>query len=207
LAAAGTLRIGLMGGTFDPIHVAHLVAAEAALEQHRLDRVVFIPTGQPPHKPTDRLTPAEHRYQMVALATASNPRFEVSRVELERPGLSYTVDTLDRLRLLYPPGTDFFFITGTDAILSVETWREPERLFSLCRFIAAGRPGFSRRETESELRRLEEKFGATILEVECPALAVSSSDLRRRVAEGRSIRYLVPELVEAYIQKHGLYRP
>ncbi|MCL6580693.1 MAG: nicotinate-nucleotide adenylyltransferase [Firmicutes bacterium] len=196
-----------MGGTFDPIHVAHLVAAEAALEQHRLDRVVFIPTGQPPHKPTDRLTPAEHRYQMVALATASNPRFEVSRVELERPGPSYTVDTLERLRLLYPPSTDFFFITGTDAILSVETWREPERLFSLCRFIAAGRPGFSRHEAERELRRLEEKFGVTILEVECPALDVSSSDIRRRVAEGRSIRYLVPELVEAYIQKHGLYRP
>lgn len=201
------LRVGLMGGTFDPIHVAHLVCAEAALEQLALDKVVFIPANVPPHKQQKKITPAEDRYNLVVLATASNPRFEVSRIELDRPGPSYTLDTLEEMRRRSAPGTELFFITGTDAILGVESWHNPDRLFQLARFAAAPRPGVPRETVEEELRRLEKRFGQRIVIVECPALDISSSDLRRRAASGRPIKYLVPEAVEAYILKHGLYRP
>lgn len=200
-------NVGLMGGTFDPVHLAHLVMAEAALQQHGLDKVIFVPTGLPPHKQGKPITPAEHRYNLVALATATNPRFEVSRIELERGGLSYTVDTVEEMRRRLPPGAGIFFITGTDAILQVESWHRPERLFELCRFIAAQRPGYPRQLAHDGLRRLEQRYGQTIFEVDSPVLDISSSDLRRRTADGRSIKYLVPEAVEAYIQKHGLYRP
>jgi len=196
-----------MGGTFDPIHLAHLVTAEAAVEQFGLDRVIFIPTGSPPHKQGHPVTPAEHRYNMVVLATRSNPRFEVSRVELERDGPSYTVDTLAEMKRRLPPGTRLFFITGADAIIEIETWRDPERLFSLCQFIAAHRPGFPVHFIQEGLRQLEERFGCRILEVDAPALEVSSTDIRRRVRESRSIRYLVPEAVEDYIRGNGLYLP
>jgi len=201
------LRVGLMGGTFDPIHVAHLVCAEAALEQLALDKVVFIPANVPPHKQQKKITPAEDRYNLVVLATASNPRFEVSRIELDRPGPSYTLDTLEEMRRRSAPGTELFFITGTDAIVGVESWHNPDRLFQLARFAAAPRPVVPRETVEEELRRLEKRFGQRIVIVECPALDISSSDLRRRAASGRPIKYLVPEAVEAYILKHGLYRP
>jgi len=200
------LKIGLMGGTFDPIHLAHLVTAEAALEQYRLERVIFVPTGFPPHKKDQRVTQAEHRHSLVVLATASHPRFEVSRVEIDRPGPSYTADTLEEMRRRLPQGTELYFITGADAIIDVGTWREPERLFALCRFIAAPRPGWSQETAQTGLRRLEERFGCEILEIQSRAMDISSSEIRRRVAAGQSIRYLVPEVVEAYIQKHGLYR-
>ncbi len=200
------LRVGLMGGTFDPIHLAHLACAEAALEQLDLSRVIFIPTRVPPHKQGKTITPTEHRYNLVTLATASNPRFEVSRVEMEREGPSYTVDTLEEMKRRLPPGTELFFITGTDAILEVGTWHDPERLFDLCRFVAVPRPGYPRQGAADELIALERCFGHKIAVVSCPALDISSSDLRSRVAGGRPIKYLVPEAVEAYIQKHGLYR-
>jgi len=201
------MRVGLMGGTFDPIHVAHLVCAEAAMEQHGLAKVVFIPTNVPPHKQGKPITPAENRFDFVTLATASNPRFEVSRIELEREGPSYTVDTLEEMKRRFPPGTEFFFITGTDAILEIESWHNPDRLFDLCQFVAAPRPGYSRQAAAEELGRLERRFGRRILLVDCAALDISSSDLRRRAAARRSMKYLVPEPVEAYIQKHELYRP
>jgi len=200
------LKVGLMGGTFDPIHLAHLVTAEAALEQYRLERVIFVPTGFPPHKKDQRVTQAEHRHSLVVLATASHPRFEVSRVEIDRPGPSYTADTLEEMRRRLPQGTEIYFITGADAIIDVGTWREPERLFELCRFIAAPRPGWSQETAQAGLRRLEERFGCEILEIQSRTMDISSSEIRRRVAAGQSIRYLVPEVVEAYIQKHGLYR-
>ncbi len=195
-----------MGGTFDPVHLAHLITAEAALEQYRLDKVVFIPAGLPPHKQDHLITAAEHRYNLVTLAIASNPRFEASRVEIDREGPSYTVDTVEEMRRRLPRGAEIFFITGADAVLQVETWRSPGRLFELCQFIAAPRPGYPRPGVRNGLNRLERIFGHDILEVDIPALDISSSDLRQRVAEGRSIRYLVPEAVRAYIQEHGLYR-
>jgi nicotinate-nucleotide adenylyltransferase len=207
LGLDGCLPIGLMGGTFDPIHLAHLVMAEAAHEQFGLWKVIFVPAGLPPHKQGKNITSAEHRYNMVALATAANPRFEVSRIELEREGPSYTVDTVEEMRRRLSPETEIHFITGADAILEVETWREPERLFGACRFVAAPRSSYPRQAAGVGLRRLEQRYGQAILEVESPVLDISSSNLRRRVAAGRSIKYLVPEAVEAYIQKHGLYRP
>lgn len=196
-----------MGGTFDPIHIAHLVTAEAALEQFGLDKVIFVPAGLPPHKLDHVITPAEHRYNMVALATASNKRFEVSRIEIERPGPSYSVDTVEEMRRRQPENTKLYFITGVDAILDIETWHRPERLFQLCHFIAAQRPGYSQQAAPEIMWRLGQRYGCQILLVDAPAIAISSSDLRRRASDGRSIKYLVPEAVEDYIQKHGLYRP
>ncbi|MEW6032302.1 MAG: nicotinate-nucleotide adenylyltransferase [Bacillota bacterium] len=206
VAGRQVARVGLMGGTFDPIHLAHLVTAEAALEQYQLDKVIFIPTGLPPHKQDHPVTDAEHRFNMVTLAAAGNERFEVSRIEIEREGPSFTVDTLEEMARRLPPGSRLYFITGADAILGIESWREPDRLFRLCRFIAALRPGIPVERAREGLRRLEERYSSRILEVEAPALDISSSDIRRRVTASRSIRYLVPDAVEAYIRKHGLYR-
>ncbi len=198
--------IGVMGGTFDPIHLAHLVTAEAAVEQFGLAKVIFVPAREPPHKRGLVITPAEHRYNMVELAVRSNDRFEVSRAELDRDGPSYTVDTLEELRASYPSGTRLYFITGADAILDIDTWRHPERLFELCTFIAAERPGLSREAVREGLRELERRYGVSILRVNVPAMGISSTDIRQRARSGRSIRYLVPEAVEEYIRRHGLYR-
>jgi nicotinate-nucleotide adenylyltransferase len=199
--------LGLMGGTFDPIHLAHLVTAEGVFEQFALDKIIFIPTGVPPHKRSHVVTAARHRFEMVRLATAGNPRFEVSRVEIDREGLSFTVDTLQEMKTLNPPGSRLYFITGTDAILGVETWREPERLMRMCQFIAVQRPGLDPEAARQGLDRLEERYNCRILRADVPAIDTSSSDIRRRVGELRSIRYLVPEAVETYIHEHGLYRP
>jgi len=196
-----------MGGTFDPIHLAHLVTAQAALEQFGLDRVVFVPAGRPPHKLDHAISPAEDRYNMVVLATQTNPSFEVSRVEIDREGPSFTVDTVEELRGRVPDDTTLYFITGTDAILGLDTWREPGRLVTLCQFVAAPRPGYPGRGAKDGLGRLEATYGCRFLDVDVPALDISSSDLRRRVSEGRTIKYLVPEPVEDYILSHGLYRP
>lgn len=197
--------IALMGGTFDPIHIAHLVTAEAAVEQFGLDRVLFVPAGQPPHKRDLPVTSPLHRLAMVRLATRSNPRFEVSSLEFDREGPSYTVDTLAVLREQLPYGTRLYFITGADAIINVETWREPERLFRLCHFIAAHRPGFPTHAIREGLRGLERRYATRVLEVQAPAFEVSSTDIRQRVRDGRTIRYLIPEAVEEYIYAHGLY--
>jgi nicotinate-nucleotide adenylyltransferase len=195
-------RLGVMGGTFDPIHYGHLVTAEEALEQFRLDEVVFVPTGQPWMKEHEVVSPAEDRYLMTVIATASNPKFSVSRMEVDREGPTYTVDTLRSLREEHGAGTDLFFVSGADAILEILQWREPEELFDLAHFIAATRPGY-------DLAHFEE--GATALTSEVtvmhvPALAISSTDIRARIAGGHPIRYLVPEGVKSYVEKAGLYR-
>ncbi len=201
------LSLGLMGGTFDPIHLAHLVTAEAALEQFGLDKVIFVPTGFPPHKQGQVVTPAEHRYQMVVLATESNPRFEVSRTEIDRKGLSFTVDTVTEVKESLPPGSHLYFITGADAILDIENWREPDRLLEKCTFIAAPRPGYPDPLARQGLERIEARYGCRILTVDAPRLDISSRDIRHRVRDFRTIRYLVPQAVEAYIEAYGLYRP
>jgi len=198
--------LGLMGGTFDPIHLAHLVTAESVFEQFGLDKVIFIPTGIPPHKRHYPVTPAHHRYEMVRRAADGNPRFEVSRVEVDREGLSFTVDTLVDMTSKLPPGTNLYFITGTDAILGIETWREPERLMAMCPIIAVQRPGLHPDLAREGLERLEARYNCRILRADVPAVDISSSDIRRRVGEMRTIRYLVPDAVEAYIRHHGIYR-
>ncbi len=193
-----------MGGTFDPIHYGHLVTAEEALVQFNLDKVVFMPTGTPAAKTHQVVTPAEHRYLMTVLATAPNPDFEVSRVEVDRPGVTYTVDTLRALRAQHGVTTELFFVTGADAMWEILTWKDPEEVAGLATFIAATRPGYDLAEGLALHRG--GAAGFRIEHIEVPALAISSTDLRRRVAERRPIRYLTPEPVVAYIEKHRLYR-
>jgi nicotinate-nucleotide adenylyltransferase len=195
-------RLGVMGGTFDPIHYGHLVTAEEALQQFELDGVVFVPTGRPWMKEHEKVSPAEDRYLMTVVATASNPLFRVSRMEVDRDGTTYTVDTLRGIRAEFGDHTDLFFITGADAVLEIFQWKDPQELFDLAHFIAATRPGFDIADFEAHAETRHP--GITVMNV--PALAISSTDIRARIAHGRPIRYLVPEGVKSYIEKAGLYR-
>lgn len=193
-----------MGGTFDPIHYGHLVTAEEALVQFNLDSVVFMPTGMPVRKTHARVSAAEDRYLMAVLATASNPDFTVSRMEIERPGPTYTVDTLEALHERYGHTADLFFITGADAVWEMLTWKDASRYEDLAVFIAATRPGC---DLEGARRAHAEAASAVRIEfMEVPALAISSTDIRERVASRRPVRYLLPEAVADYIAKNGLYR-
>jgi nicotinate-nucleotide adenylyltransferase len=195
-------RLGVMGGTFDPIHYGHLVTAEAALAEFELDEVVFVPTGQPWMKADRDVAAPEDRYLMTVIATSSNPRFSVSRIEIERDGPTYTVETLQELRRQRREGVELFFITGADAILEIFQWKHPDEALSLAHFIAATRPGYDAARFEREAPTSHPKISVMTV----PALAISSSDIRRRVREGRPIRYLVPEGVQTYIEKSQLYR-
>jgi nicotinate-nucleotide adenylyltransferase len=201
LVTAAERRVGVMGGTFDPIHHGHLVAAEEARWQFGLDRVVFVPTGQPWQKAAG-VSDAEDRYLMTVIATASNPAFSVSRLEIDSPGPTYTVDTLRRLRADLDPDVRLFFVTGADAVLQILTWKDPDEVLALAELIAASRPGH-------DLADLAEKVPAAagrVHPMRIPALAISSTDIRARVAVGAPIQYLVPEGVARYIEKRGLYR-
>ena len=200
---ASRRRLGVMGGTFDPIHHGHLVTAEEALWQFNLAEVVFVPTGQPWMKADREVTTAEHRYLMTVIATASNPRFSVSRVEVDRHGPTYTVDTLEELRRQHHREVELFFITGADAILEIFHWKDPEDVLSKAHFIAATRPGYDIARFEKEAPTSHPNVSV----MDIPALAISSSDIRRRVQEGEPIRYLVPEGVNTYIRKFELYLP
>lgn len=195
------MRIGLMGGTFDPVHLGHLFIAEMAREEFGLDRVIWLPAGDPPHKKGYRVTPQEHRHAMVLLATASNPDFEVSRWELERSGPSYSIDTILHFREVCP-GAELFFITGADAILEILTWYRHDEVIRSCRFIAVTRPGYDLNRLSAVL---PPEYLSQIDLLEAPGVDISSTDLRARIRTGSSIRYLVPELVATYIQKHRLY--
>jgi len=188
-------RIGVMGGTFDPIHHGHLVAASEAAEQLDLDEVVFVPTGQPWMK--GEVTAGEHRYLMTVIATAANPRFTVSRVDIDRGGPTYTVDTLRDIRAARPDA-DLFFISGADAVAQILDWHDVEEIWQLAHFVAVSRPGHT-----LTVRGLPEQ-GVSSLEV--PALAISSTDCRDRVSRGYPVWYLVPDGVVQYIAKHHLYR-
>jgi nicotinate-nucleotide adenylyltransferase len=194
--------VGVMGGTFNPIHIGHLVTAEEALFAFALREVIFVPAGQPWQKERIDVAEAEHRYLMTVIATASNSHFQVSRTEIDRPGPTFTVETLRALRLQLGD-VELFFITGADAILQILTWKDPREVLSEARFIAATRPGYDLDRLEKEL---PEGFGDRVHILEIPALAISSTDVRRRVREGRPVRYLLPEGVARYIEKNTLYR-
>lgn len=186
-----------MGGTFDPVHLGHLVTAEQARADLGLDEVIFLPAGAPWQKDRD-VTAAEHRYLMTILATAANPYFTVSRLEIDTPGPTYTVDTLRAARK-HLPDDDLLFITGADAILSILTWKDAAECLELATFVAATRPGH-------DLARLEATgIRDRVVMLDVPALAISSTDVRRRFAAGRAVRYLIPREVEEYVRKHGLY--
>ncbi len=188
-------RIGVMGGTFDPIHHGHLVAASEVAQSLDLDEVIFVPTGQPWQK--HQVSAAEHRYLMTVIATASNPRFTTSRVDIDRGGPTYTTDTLRDLRT-QRPDAEFFFITGADAIAQIFTWRDHDELWRLAHFVAVSRPG--------HVLNIEDLPPEGVSQLEVPALAISSTDCRDRVQRGYPVWYLVPDGVVQYIAKHHLYR-
>ena len=187
-----------MGGTFDPIHHGHLVAASEVADLFELDEVIFVPTGQPWQKDSQDVSPAEHRYLMTVIATASNPDFTVSRVDIDRNGPTYTIDTLRDLRAQHPDA-DLFFITGADALAQILSWKDAEDLFDLAEFIGVTRPGYELSEDGLPADRVHLQ--------EVPAMAISSTDCRDRVAAGEPVWYLVPDGVVQYINKYGLYRP
>ncbi|GAA5208565.1 nicotinate-nucleotide adenylyltransferase [Microbacterium kyungheense] len=188
-------RVGVMGGTFDPIHHGHLVAASEVAQWFDLDEVVFVPTGEPWQK-TD-VSPSEHRYLMTVIATASNPRFTVSRVDIDRDGPTYTIDTLRDLKA-QRPDAELFFITGADAIAQILSWRDHDELWDLAHFVAVSRPG--------HVLNTDGLPSDDVSQLEIPALAISSTDCRDRVQRGHPVWYLVPDGVVQYIAKHHLYR-
>jgi nicotinate-nucleotide adenylyltransferase len=198
------MRVGVLGGTFDPIHIGHLVSAEEAWVELELERVVFIPAGLPPHKLDHVVSPVEHRLAMVELAIVSNPHFAVSRVDIDRFGPCYTVDTIELLRDEWGPGAEIYFIMGSDSLLDILTWRNPRRLIRLCRFAVVSRSGYQ--VDLNELDALLPGVASRVQMLNAPELAISSTDIQRRVREGLSIKYQVPEAVEAYIYQHKLYR-
>lgn len=189
------LRLGVMGGTFDPIHHGHLVAASEVAAAFNLDEVLFVPTGEPWQK--EQVTAGEHRYLMSVVATASNPRFKVSRVDIDRGGATYTIDTLKDIQAAYPDA-ELFFITGADAIAQILTWRDVDQIWGKAKFVAVSRPGH-------KLSLPEHPAGA-IETLEIPALAISSTDIRKRAKAGQPVWYLVPDGVVQHIAKHGLYQ-
>jgi nicotinate-nucleotide adenylyltransferase len=203
-----TRRIGIMGGSFNPVHVGHLMAAQGAREAFQLERVIFIPAGMPPHKQAEMVAPAVARFRMVELAIAGNQHFEISAIELERQGPSYTVDTLRELREQLRPA-ELFFIIGADSINELPTWRNIGEVLKLCRIIAAARPGWP---AVADTSRLAAALGDEAAEAirrgtfEIPLVAVSSTAIRERIRAGREIRYMIPDAVREYILAQRLYQ-
>ncbi len=196
------MRIGLYGGTFDPIHLGHLILAEQCREQLRLDAVWFIPAGEPPHKPPGGRTPGRQRFEMLELAISGHAAFRALDVEIARSGTSFTVETLAVLHQQHP-ATEFWWLMGADALRDFPTWREPERILTLCRLAAVNRGGIESPETTAARQRFHDRIDDVVM----PAITFSASDVRHRVASGQSVRYLVPRAVEVYIEQHGLFRP
>ncbi|HHV65135.1 MAG TPA: nicotinate-nucleotide adenylyltransferase [Peptococcaceae bacterium] len=204
-ALKGGRRLGIMGGTFDPIHYGHLVAAETARDELGLDNVLFIPTGIPPHKLNRRVTDANLRYAMVEMSIRNNKYFKVSKLEIEREGPTYTIDTLRILHTFFPE-QELYFITGTDALRELFTWREPEEIIRLAKIIGASRPGYDSYGLLASFARKYSFPKDQILLLEIPALAISSTDIRARVHKKKSIRYLLPDEVRLFIKENKLYQ-
>ncbi|KPL00943.1 MAG: hypothetical protein AMJ91_02475 [candidate division Zixibacteria bacterium SM23_73_3] len=191
-------KIGILGGTFDPIHLGHLVLAEQVKEKLGLDQVIFIPCFSPPHKTRRKLSPAKDRYCMTKLALKDNPFFSVSDTELKRKGVSYTIDTLRQLKILFPD-SEIYFLTGSDVLNEICTWKDPEKIFGLTKFVIATRPGFDEFDSKNHFAKK-----STIVRI--TGMDISSSQIRERVKKGRTIKYLVPDKVEEYIREKKLYR-
>ncbi len=198
-------KLAIMGGTFDPIHMGHLVTAEEVRHEFGVDEVLFVPTGHPPHKSYINMTTSEHRYLMTVLATAANPNFKVSRIEIDREGVTYAIDTIREIKNIYGMDVKLYFITGADAIQKILGWKDCEEVLKLCNFVAVTRPGYNKDELISKVEKLNRDYETNIYFLEVPALAISSSNIRKRINNDKPIKYLVPEEVENYIKKHRLY--
>lgn len=199
------MKVGVLGGSFDPIHFGHLVAAEEARAVLGLERVIFVPAGQPPHKLHRTLSAPEVRLEMVNLAISSNPYFESSRVDIDRPGPHYTVDTIRILGEQLGPEVEIYFIVGLDSLAEMGTWREPGRLLRLCRLVGVSRPGYPAVEPAMLDPRIR-RWADRIVVLPIPEMNISSSGLRQRVRDGYPIKYQLPERVEEYIYARGLYQ-
>ncbi len=197
-------RVGVIGGTFDPIHYGHLIIAEEARVKVGLAKVIFIPAGNPPHKLRRPYSPAHHRYRMVELAIASNPYFEISPIEINRPGPSYSVDTMAMLREEMGPDVELYFIMGVDSLAGILTWHKPEELIKLCKIIAVNRPGYG--VDIDALDSLIPGIKEQVIFIKAPEIGISSTEIQQRVREGLPIKYLVPPEVERYIYENNLYR-
>lgn len=200
------IRYAIMGGSFDPIHFGHLAAAETVRQKLNCQKVIFIPLGNPPHKKNRILSDSIHRYTMTVLAANSNPYFEVSNIEVNRDGYTYTLNTIAELNKYYGKEVELLFITGADALFEIETWYKVEELLKLCSFVAVTRPGYDKSMLEQKLQYLQSKYNSELHIIDVPGLNISSTDIRERIKIGASIKYLVPDEVEQYIFKHGLFR-
>lgn len=198
------MRIGIYGGTFDPIHLGHLVLAEQCRERCRLDEVWFIPAGSPPHKAENDISPPQRRLEMLELAIAGHDRFRVQTLELHRPGPSFTVDTLQHFHDEHPD-RELFLLLGADSVADLPTWREPQRIFQLATVVAVNRGDSSPIDRSIVSENFGKDVAERIISVQMPGLEIASRDIRQRVNSGRSIRYLVPRAVEVYIAQHRLY--
>ncbi len=199
-------KIGISGGTFDPIHFGHLLVAESLREKFQLDKILFIPTGLPPHKNLSNVTSAEHRYGMLKEAISTNNCFEASRIEIDRKGLTYTFDTLNELKNLYGHDTDLYFIIGADVVHDILMWKNFEKVFTICEFIAVLRPEHKKNEFDSAVEFLRSTYMAKIHVGDIPLIGISSTMVRERVHGNKSIKYMVPECVEDYIKRNNLYK-
>jgi len=198
-------RLGIYGGSFDPVHTGHLVIAEMACQECKLDKVLFIPAGSPPHKTNRKLAPPEERYDMVRLAIEGNPFFEASTIEIRREGRSFTIDTLKSLREIYSSDWEFWLIIGMDSLMEIRAWRDSFQIMQMCKLAVYPRSGYLIDRCYKEAESLKRETGVEIVFISGPIIEISSSDIRKRIEAGKSIRYLVPESVHNYIQEHSLY--
>ena len=198
------VRIGILGGTFDPVHFGHLILAETCRDVLRLDQFRFVPVGDPPHKPDAKISDGQSRADMLLLAVSGYPEFVIDRRELKRNGPSFTVDTLAELTA-ENPGSELFFLMGADSLRELPTWRQPERIAELATIVACNRPGLPRLDRPQIVEWVSSTIAARVITIAVPGMDLSATDLRHRVAEGRGLRFLTPRAVEAYILHHGLY--
>jgi nicotinate-nucleotide adenylyltransferase len=201
-----SLKIGICGGTFDPIHLGHLAIAELVRCELNLDKVLFIPTGRPPHKDVKVVTDPIHRLNMVECAIEGNEYFEAVDIEVKREGYTYTVDTLNELHQRYPQGTTFYYIIGADVVMDLLNWKSHEEVFTLTKFAAVMRAGYLGNDFLERIRLMRNRFDIDILSVEAPLIEISSTLIRERVSKNQSVKYLVNDCVDAYIKENNLYR-